>query len=284
MLDSFKIVHLLLVFFIMDFQNKVIWITGASSGIGRELALQLSVQNAKLVLTARHPETLSQVCRDAGLNEENCMLLPADLNNTTDAAEWVKKVMAKFGRIDVLINNAGVSQRARAADTTTTTDKQLMEVNFMSSLNITKAVLPTMLQQKSGNIVAISSILGRFGLPLHSTYAAAKHAMLGFFESLHEELKDSGIRVTIICPGFIKTDVAKNALTGTGDKYNVQSPAQENGMPANLCAAKILKATAAGKKIKYIGKVELLMPVIHHYQPRLFYWLMKKMSKGDSAN
>ncbi len=263
-----------------EFKDKVIWITGASSGIGEQLSKQLSALGAKLVLSARREDELQRVAAQCS-NNANIMILPLDLAKVENAPALVDQIIARFSRIDILINNAGVSQRSKAIQTDVSLDRMFMEVNFMSSVILTKAVLPQMIKNQSGHIVAVSSILGDFGLALHSTYSAAKHATNAFFESLREEVKNQHIDITIISPGFIKTNVALNAITHEGTKYNVNSPAQEKGMEASECAAKIINAVASKKRSSYIGRVELLMVPIHHYAPRLFYWLMEKMSKKD---
>jgi short-subunit dehydrogenase len=262
------------------FKDKVIWITGASAGIGEQLSIQLSQLGAKLILSARREEELKKVASKC-VNSESILILPIDLAKIENTDSYIKEIVAKHNTIDILINNAGVSQKSMALQTAISIDRMFMEVNFMSGVMLTKAVLPIMQKNKSGHIVAVSSILGDFGLALHSTYSAAKHATNAFYESLREELNEEQISVTVISPGFIKTDVALNAITHQGIPYNVNSPAQEKGMEASVCASKIIKAIASKKRKKYIGGMELLMVPIHHYTPRLFYWLMKKMSKKN---
>jgi short-subunit dehydrogenase len=260
------------------FVNKTIWLTGASSGIGEALAIALAKEGAQLVLSARREDELQRVANLCG--QAKVLILPMDLADIKDAPAAVDKILSSFGRIDILINNAGVSQRSKAIETDVSIDRMLMEVNFMSAVTLTKAVLPVMIKNNSGQIIALSSILGDFGLPLHSTYAAAKHAVNGFFESLAEELSDTGIGVSVISPGFIKTNVAVNAITGSGSRYNIDSPAQQKGMPADVCATKILDVIMHRKRKKYIGRIELLFLPMHQYAPKFFYWIMKKLSKG----
>lgn len=262
------------------FKDKVVWITGASSGIGEALSIALSSYGAKIIISARREDELKRVASRCS-SPNNVMILPIDLAKVEDASSYVNSINSTFGNIDILLNNAGVSQRSRAIQTDISLDRMFMEVNFMSGVALTKAVLPQMIKNGSGHIVAVSSILGDFGLALHSTYSAAKHATNAFYESLREEVKEQSIQVTVISPGFIKTNVALNAITHQGIPYNVNSPAQEKGMQPEVCAQKILKAICAGKRKKYIGGPELLMVPIHHYAPRFFYWLMGKMSKKD---
>jgi short-subunit dehydrogenase len=262
------------------YSGKVVWITGASSGIGEALALALAAQGAKLILTARREAELQRVaenCKKLGSPQVLC--LAVDLASAFNAAQLTLKVLSEFPQIDILINNSGVSQRAKAMDTSPELDRMFMELNFFSNVSLTKEVLKTMIARKDGQIVVVSSILGDFGLALHSTYAATKHAVNGFYESLREEVEKDGIKVTVISPGFINTNVALNAIDAKGNKHNVQSQAQEKGMKTDVFARKMLKAVAAQKKFKYIGGMELMMVMVHHYFPSLFYALMRRMSK-----
>ena len=260
------------------FVNNTVWITGASSGIGEALCIALAKEGANLVISARREEELNRVA--ALCTQTKVLVLPIDLSRIEHPQLLMDSIVASFGGVDILINNAGISQRGKALQTDISIDRMLMEVNFMSAVVLTKLVLPSMVKKNGGQIIAISSILGDFGLPLHSTYAAAKHALNGFFESLAEELATTNIGVTLISPGFIKTKVAINAITETGTTYNIDSPAQEKGMEPAVCAKKIIQAIIQQKRKKYIGGIELLFVPIHHYAPRFFYWVMKKLSKG----
>ena len=167
-----------------QFKDKVVWITGASSGIGEALALEFATQGARLILSARREDELRRVAAATQLPELDLLVLPFDLNNTSNASGLAAQVINKFGRIDILINNGGMSQRSEAAETSETIERQLMEVNYFSAVNLTKAVLPYMKRQKSGQLVVLSSIAGKFGFYLRSSYSAAKHALHGYFESL----------------------------------------------------------------------------------------------------
>lgn len=263
------------------YKNKVVWITGASSGIGEALCYKLAEQGANIVLSARRRDELERVASVCNSKGSKTLVLPLDLAKLNDPETYIGLIIQQFGRIDILINNGGVSQRGEAMKTSAELDEMFMEVNFMSGLRLTKAVLPLMLKQGSGHIVAVSSILGDYGLALHSTYAAAKHAVNGFYESLREELYGTPVKVTVISPGFIKTAVSYNAIREDGAAYAQMSPAQEKGMEPMHFATKMLRAIAAGNRFSYIGELELLSVLVHRYFPRLFYWLMRKVSKKD---
>ena len=168
----------------MFFKDKIVWITGASSGIGEALAKAFAMQGAKLVLSARRMEELERVMKECNLSNENCLILPLDLQNLENLETLTKTVIAKFSRIDVLINNGGISQRSLATETAIEIDRKIMEINFFGQVALTKSVLPILLNQKAGHIVVVSSISGKFGFWLRSTYSASKHALHGFFDSI----------------------------------------------------------------------------------------------------
>lgn len=261
-----------------EFRDKVIWITGASSGIGEALALQFAKRGARLILSARRENELQRVGKATGLPELDLMLLPFDLANTSNASALAAQIVNKFGRIDLLINNGGFSQRSEAMSTSETIDRQLMEVNYFSYVNLTKAVLPYMKRQKAGHIVVISSIAGKFGFFLRSSYSAAKHALHGFFESLRLETEKFGIRTLIVCPGKIKTNVSNNAVTADGSKHNEMDPSHEKAMTAELCALKIISGISKNREELFIGGKEIWMVYIRRFFPALFNTLIRKQS------
>lgn len=260
------------------FKDKVIWITGASSGIGEALALELAKKEARLILSARREDELIRVAKLTKLPELDLMILPFDLSDTSNASALAAQVMNKFGRIDILINNGGYSQRAEAMATSIEIDRQLMEVNYFSYINITKAVLPYMKRQKSGYLIVVSSIAGKFGFFLRSSYSAAKHALHGFYDSLRLETEQFGIHTLIVCPGKIKTNVSNNAVTASGAKHNEMDPSHENAMSAEECAKQIIQGIKHNKEEIYIGGKEILMVKIKRFFPKLFAKLIRKQS------
>ncbi|MEO6304134.1 MAG: SDR family oxidoreductase [Bacteroidia bacterium] len=261
-----------------EFKDKVIWITGASSGIGEALALQLAKAGARLILSARREDELKRVAAFTKLPELDLMILPFDLADTKNASGLVAQIMNKFGRIDILVNNGGYSQRSAAIETPVEIDRQLMEVNYFSYVALTKAVLPYMKRQKNGRIIAISSIAGKFGFYLRTSYSAAKHAIHGFFESLRLETEDFGIKTLIVCPGKIKTNVSFNAVTATGVSHNKMDESHEEAMTAEECARQIIAGILNNKEEIYIGGKEILMVKIKRFFPKLFSKLIRKQS------
>jgi short-subunit dehydrogenase len=227
--------------------DKVIWITGASSGIGEELAKQYAEKNYRLVLSSRNEKELERVkgmCKEA----QEILILPLDLSLSETMKEKTEKVISHFGRIDILINNGGISQRSEALETSEETERKLFEVNYFGNVALSKAVIPFMRKQGGGQIAVMSSIAGKFGFFLRSTYSAAKHALHGFYESLRLEEEKNNISITILCPGKINTPISLNAIGKDGKSHGVMDHNQSTGMPVKICAEKIISAIEKKKK------------------------------------
>ncbi len=253
--------------------NKTIWITGASSGIGEALAYELATKNCKLILSARNLEALEKVKANCKCEVE---ILPFDLIDFDNAKNNVQNAISFFGKIDVLINNGGVSQRSLLVDTDFEVDKKLIEVDYLGTVAITKALLPHFIANQSGQFVTITSLMGKFGSPYRSGYCGAKHALHGFFDVLRMEHQKDNIKVTLICPGFIQTNVAKNALTGDGSAQNTDDNATENGMPVALFAKKMIKAVESKKFEAYIGGKETIGVLLKRFFPRFLHRFVMK--------
>jgi dehydrogenase/reductase SDR family protein 7B len=258
------------------FKDKVVWITGASSGIGEALAKKFAASGAKLVLSARRINELERVKKSLELPEERVLILPLDLSDTTTINTLTQQVLHKFGCIDVLVNNGGISQRALTKDAPLEIDRKIMEVNFFGTVAITKSVLPYFLKQQSGQIIVISSISGKFGFYFRSAYSASKHALHGFFESLRMEVDKDNIKVLLVCPGKIRTNISVNAVTASGEKHNKMDPGTDEGMNAEQCALKIIQGVEKGKEELFIGGKELKAVWIKRFFPGLFSKLIKK--------
>ena len=223
--------------------GKVIWITGASSGIGEALAYQLAKANVKLILSARRKEALETVKSNCIKSAQaNIRTLPLDLSQPHTLHDITNDAIKHFGHIDILINNAGLGQRSLILDTVLEVDRQLMEVNYFGTISITKYLLPHFIQRQQGYYVTISSLAGKVGTPYRSGYAAAKHALHGFFDSLRAEHWKDHIRVTMICPGFILTQLSAKALTGQGSPQNTLDKSRYRKKTPGWCAQKIVKA------------------------------------------
>ncbi|WP_317133169.1 SDR family oxidoreductase [Adhaeribacter rhizoryzae] len=263
----------------MNFNQQVVWITGASSGIGEALAQAFAQAGASLILSARRIEELERVKNSLPLSPAQVLVLPIDLEKPETFPELVQQVMDAFNRIDILVHNGGISQRGLVKASPLALDQKIMAVNYFGAVALTKAVLPIMLAQKSGRVVVISSLVGKFGTPMRSAYAASKHALHGFFDSLRSEVWRDNIRVTIVCPGYIRTNISINALTEKGDKHNRMDKNQEKGMAPERCATLILKAVAANKEEVVIGGKEILAVYLKRFFPGLLSWALKRFMK-----
>jgi dehydrogenase/reductase SDR family protein 7B len=259
------------------FFGKVVWITGASSGIGAELAKQCAAAGATVVLSGRNQSSLEEVRKQLHQPEKH-LLLTLDLEHSGNFTELARNVVDNFQRIDFLINNGGISQRGTAFETDEAVDRRIMEVNYFGNIALTKAVLPFMRAQGSGHIVVLSSIAGKFGFFLRSAYSASKHALHGFYESLMLEEESNGIKVTIACPGKINTNISVNALNSKGQNHGVMDHNQETGMPAEECARIMLTAVSNGKKEVLIGNKEIKAVTLKRFFPGLFWKIIRKQS------
>ncbi len=260
------------------FKNKVVWITGASSGIGEALSKAFAAEGAKLVLSARRIEELERVKTNLNLSDSDVLILPFDLVDTTNINEQAKKIIDTFGRIDILVSNGGISQRSLTKDTPLEIDRKLMEINFFATIALTKSVLPYMLNQKAGHIVITSSIAGKFGFYFRSTYSASKHALHGFFESLRMEVYNDNVKVLLVCPGKIRTNISVNAITSDGGKHNKMDRSTEQGLSAEACAQQILKGIINNTEELFIGGKELRAVWMKRFFPKLFSKLIRKQT------
>jgi dehydrogenase/reductase SDR family protein 7B len=258
------------------FKNKVVWITGASSGIGEALSKALAAEGAKLVLSSRRIEELERVKKSLKLGDADVFILPLDLADSSKADELAKLVVGRFGRIDILINNGGISQRSLTKDTSLEIDRRVMEVNFFGTVALTKSVLPYMLKQKSGHIITISSIVGKFGFYLRSAYAASKHALHGFFESLRMEVYKDNINILLVCPGKIRTNISINAISGDGSTHNKMDESTDKGLSPEACATQILNGIRSNKEELFIGGKDLRAIWLKRFFPSLFSKIIRK--------
>lgn len=256
----------------MKLNNRTIWVTGASSGIGEALALGLASKNCTLILTARNLEALERVkqaCLEAGAKRVEVLAL--DMSQPTAIEAAVLQINSLGLSCDVLINNSGVSQRSFGIETPITVDRSIMEVNYFGAVYLSKLLAPGMVNQRSGMLVAISSLSGKFGWKQRSAYAASKFALVGFFESLRAELADKHVQVLLVFPGRIKTNISMKAITASGEAHNQMDAAQSNGISAETCARRIIHAMENDKKEILIAGKEGLMLYIRRLAPWLYF-------------
>ncbi|MBN2482556.1 MAG: SDR family oxidoreductase [Bacteroidales bacterium] len=259
--------------------NKIVWITGASSGIGEAVAKELFSHGATLILSAPDREILEEIRkRYDAVEKGRCHIMPFDITRPDEIRKVVSEIKQLLPRVDILINNAGVSQRSYAVDTLVEVDRRLFEINFFGAVTLTKAILPWMIANGSGHIVVMSSMAGKYGFRMRTAYSAAKHALNGFFESLRAELHGQNIRVTIVCPGRINTDLSLRALTGNGTEHGVMDKNQEHGVPVARCARIIRRSIEHNRKEVFIGKSETFLLVIKRICPPLYYLIVNRAS------
>ncbi len=258
-------------------EGQVVWITGASSGLGKALAKECALQGAQVVLTARRLDELENV-RVTLMHPERHISVAADITSESQVRHAYEQVLAQKGRIDLLINNAGLSQRALIADTTMQTERAIMEVDYFSQVFLTKLVLPTFLTQKSGRIAFVSSVAGLLGTQYRASYSAAKAAIHMWANSLRAEVAQNGVNVSVIFPGFVRTNVSFNALDGEGKPQGHQDEAIENGLDAEDFAQQTVAALMKGEEYIVIGgRKEKLGVLVSRLSPTTLYKMIRKM-------
>jgi short-subunit dehydrogenase len=262
---------------IIQFKDKVVWITGASSGIGRAVSLALSKDGANLILSSRNIEKLNEVKLQCE-QPDKIKILKVDLDEYVNLNKLVQKAISPFGNIDILINNGGISQRSLAIDTDIIIDTRIFKTNNFGTVALTKALLPYFVARKTGQIVVVTSVVGKIGTPLRSSYAASKHALHGFFDSLRSEVYDDNITVTLICPGYVNTNISINALTADGSPQNSLDKATANGLSTEYLAKRMLQAIAKKKQEVVIGgKLEWLAVYMKRFFPRVLARMTRKI-------
>ncbi|MCH2230689.1 MAG: SDR family oxidoreductase [Crocinitomicaceae bacterium] len=259
------------------YSNKVAWVTGASSGIGVEIVRQLDQAGARVILSSRNANKLEEI-RLTLKNPDRHIVLALDLENSSNFEQLAAQVITKFGQIDFVFNNGGLSQRSEAGDTPLDVDRRIMEINYFGNVALTKAVLPYMREKQSGHFIVISSIAGKFGFFLRSAYSASKHALHGFYESLMLEEEANGIKVTIVCPGKINTNISVNALNETGQTHGQMDHNQETGMSAKECVSQLMSAVQNEKKEVLIGNKEIKAVTLKRFLPNLFWKVIRKQA------
>ncbi|MFH7765194.1 SDR family oxidoreductase [Acinetobacter sp. BSP-28] len=256
--------------------NQVVWITGASSGLGKALAQECALQGAQVVLTARRIDELENV-RLSLSNPDQHLCVSADITDENQVRHAYEQVLSQKGRIDWLINNAGLSQRALIADTTMQTERAIMEVDYFSQVFLTKTVLPTFLKQKSGRIAFVSSVAGLLGTQYRASYSAAKAAIHMWANSLRAEVAQDGVDVSVIFPGFVKTNVSFNALNGAGKPQGHQDEAIENGLEPEVFAKTVVSALLNGEEYIVVGGTKEKLGVwMSRLSPSTLYKMIRK--------
>ncbi len=250
--------------------GKTIWITGASSGIGEALTYQLDKKKCKLIISARKEEELQRVKANCD-HQKNIKIIPLDLANLNDMSEKVEMAVTVFGQIDILINNAGISQRSKIINTDIEVYRRLMDINYLGTVALSKVLLPYFVKAKTGHFVTVSSLMGKFAGPHRSGYCGSKHALHGFFDVLRMEHEKDGIHVTMICPGYVQTNIDKNALTADGSPQRKHDVENQNGLPVAVFSKKMIRAIERKKYEAYMGKKEVMGIYLKRFFPKLLH-------------
>lgn len=261
----------------MTYKGKTVWITGASSGIGAELARLFAAEGARVIISSHEAEELEAVRRKLEPISEEVHCVVFNLGNPGEVQSAAEKVLEEFGHVDVLMNNGGISTRAEALETPLEIDRRVMEIDYFSGVILAKALLPKMIENGYGHIGVTSTISGKFGWPLRSAYAAAKHALFGFYKSLWAENNRKGIRVTIFSPGRVRTNISYHALLKDGREHGVLDPGLAAGITPEKCARQMIRAMKRNRKDVLIGGKELLMVWVHKYCKPLYYRLVNRI-------
>ena len=264
----------------MIFSGQTIWITGASSGIGEALATAFVAQGAAVILSGRRVAELERVARAVG---GETLVLPFEATDYDALPGVVERAQAWRGGIDLLVNNAGISQRSLGLDTQFDVYRRLMEIDFFAPLRLTQLVLPAMVARRSGHLMAISSVAGKAGSPLRTGYCAAKHAVVGYFDALRAEIDKYAIKVTVVTPGFVRTGIAANAVQGDGSTRGRSDDDIDAGITPDEAAAQIMAGLAAGQREIPVGKaggMELALLDLKRQDPDRVFDLMANAAKN----
>ena len=259
------------------FNGKTVWITGGSSGIGEALVKAFARDGAIVIASSNDPEGLKQVKNECYEDQDNVHCVPFDLSDTDAIKAAAEQQMNIFKRIDYLINIGGISQRARIDETPLWLDRKIFEINYFGTITLIKALLPYMISQKAGHILATSSISGRFGFPLRSAYSASKQAIHGFIETLYLENKVNNLKASVIIPGRVRTAISMHALTPDGKEHGRLDEGQAKGITAEKAAEQIIRGIKRNKREILVGSSELMLLHIRRYLPWLFFRIADKI-------
>ena len=230
----------------MDFPDRTVWITGASSGIGEAVARGCAARGAALILSGRRVEALERLAAEMGTA---ALILPFEATDLDVLPAVTERALGWRGGVDLLVNNAGVSQRSLALDTEFDVYRKIMEIDYFGPVRLTGLVLPHMVERRSGHLAVISSIAGKVGVPLRTGYCSAKHAVVGYFDALRAEIEEAyGLGVTVVTPGSVATQIAVNAFAGDGGAYGTSDPNIEGGMSPERAATIILDGVTSGRR------------------------------------
>ena len=261
----------------VDQSNKTAWITGASSGIGEALAKAFVGNGGHAVLSGRNVPELERVALATGA-PERCFILPFDTVDYAALPSKVAEAIAYQGKIDVLVNNAGISQRSPAIDTDLSVYQRIVDVDLLAPIALTQALLGHLVSNGHGQIVMISSVAGKAGIPMRTAYCAAKHGLIGYADALRSEVAGQGVKVLVVAPGSVRTNVSRNALNADGTVRGASDAAIDNGIDPDVVATTIWDAVDAGKREIVIAEgMEAGIPVMRAQDPEKLFDMVEAM-------
>ncbi len=264
----------------MNPHGKTVWITGASSGIGRALAVEMARRGANLLLSARRLGMLSATAEACRKHGGKAALLPFDLADTGRVRGIAAEAEARTGPVDILAAIAGVGQRGLALETDLAVARKIMDVDFWGAVELTRALAPGMIKRGRGQIVVLSGVLGKFGAPRRSAYSASKHALHGWFESLREETLGTGLEITLLVPGWVRTEISEKALEANGSPHGALDAGQAGGISPEECARRAMPAIVKGVPEQLIGGIECGGVYLNRLWPGLFKRLLRRRGIG----
>ena len=267
----------------VDQSGKTVWVTGASSGIGEALVKAFVADGGAAILSGRNVAELERVVRETGA-PERCLILPFDTQDFDVLAEMAATAVAFRGSVDVLVNNAGISQRSLAIDTDFSVYNRIVAIDLLAPIALTQALLPHLVERRSGQLVMISSVAGKAGVPMRTAYCAAKHGLIGYSDALRSEIAGQGIGVLVVAPGSVRTNVSRNALNADGSVRGSSDAAIDNGIDPAVVARTIWDAVADGKREIVIAEgMEASIPVLRAHDPEKLFDMVEAMVAGGYA-
>lgn len=265
----------------MKLANRIIWITGASSGVGEGMARVFHREGAELILSARRTDELQRVQSTCTGGPRPVHVVPFDVTDQAARERAAGQVLERFPRLDVLVNNAGIGQRSALLDTRPEVERRIMEVDYFAPVALTRLVLPAMIRQGGGHLVVTSSVAGKHAVPHHSSYCAAKHALHGYFDTLRVEHLDDHIDVTLLVIAGIRSHVFRHALRGDGTEYGQSSWDDSGGMSAEACAERVVDEGLVGRQHELVIGIEPALQAmrIRQEDPQAFVQRMAGMMR-----
>jgi dehydrogenase/reductase SDR family member 7B len=258
-------------------KNKKVWIVGASRGIGASLAHAFNERGAFTILSSRDSNQLIQLQKSL-IQPEMSAILPLDLTDPLSISRAIAQFLDTWEHCDVMVHCGGISQRATSMETTIDTTRKIFESNFFGHIQLTQGMLPQMVSRKSGKLIVISSLSGKWGFYLRSSYSASKHALHGYYDSVRMETEKSGISIHLVTPGFIATDISLHAIDSSGESAGVMDKNQLTGISPDECARQIIIGVEKNKSEFGVGGKEMLSLFLNRYFPRFFQKLLRKQS------